>query len=102
MGDSRCPRSSWGLCGVDCRAHWWPPCWLAAEQFAVHVIADLGAVRAAGSVIFFIVAAIVGWTFSALRRYDNDRREAQEQLAKERTAVAMHEERAALADRLHD
>ena len=75
---------------------------LAAEQFAVHVIADLGAVRAAGSVIFFIVAAIVGWTFSALRRYDNDRREAQEQLAKERTAVAMHEERAALADRLHD
>ena len=75
---------------------------LAVEQFAVHVIAELGAVRAAGSVIFFVVAAIVGWTFSALRRYDNDRREAQEQLAKERTAVAMHEERAALADRLHD
>ena len=75
---------------------------LAVEQFAVHVFANLGAVRAAGSVIFFIVAAIVGWTFSALRRYDNDRRRALEQLAKERTAVAMHEERAALADRLHD
>jgi signal transduction histidine kinase len=75
---------------------------LAVEQFAVHVIADLGAVRAAGSVIFFVVAAIVGWTFSTLRRYDNDRRVAQEQLAKEQAAVALHEDRAALADRLHD
>ena len=39
---------------------------LAIEQFVVHVIADLGAVRAAGSIVFFVVAAIVGWTFDKL------------------------------------
>jgi signal transduction histidine kinase len=75
---------------------------LAVEQFAVHIIAELGAVRAAGSVIFFVVAAIVGWTFSTLRRYDNEKQEARAALAKEQAALAVHEERAALADRLHD
>lgn len=75
---------------------------LAVEQFAVHVIADLGTVRAAGSVIFFVVAAIVGWTFDKLRDYDLARQEAQERLAREQAAVVLHEERAALADRLHD
>jgi signal transduction histidine kinase len=75
---------------------------LAIEQFAVHVIADLGAVRAAGSVIFFVVAAIVGWTFAALRRYDLARQEAQDQLAEEQAARAVYAERAAMADRLHD
>jgi signal transduction histidine kinase len=75
---------------------------LAVEQFAVHVIAELGAVRAAGSVIFFVVGAIVGWTFDKLRDYDLARQAAQEELAEERAAVVLHEERAALADRLHD
>lgn len=75
---------------------------LAVEQFLVHVAADLGAVRAAGSVIFFVVAAIVGWTFQTLRRYDIARMDALDQLAHEQAAVAVHEERAALADRLHD
>jgi signal transduction histidine kinase len=75
---------------------------LAVEQFAVHVIADLGAVRAAGSVIFFVVGAIVGWTFDKLRDYDLARQEAQEELAREQAATVLYEERAALADRLHD
>lgn len=75
---------------------------LAVEQFAVHIIANLGAVRAAGSVIFFVVAAIVGWTFSTLRRYDNERQQARAALAKEQAAVAVHQDRMALADRLHD
>jgi signal transduction histidine kinase len=75
---------------------------LAVEQFAVHVIADLGAVRAAGSVIFFVVGAIVGWTFDKLRDYDLARQAAQEELAREQAATVLHEERAALADRLHD
>ncbi len=75
---------------------------LAIEQFAVHIIADLGAVRAAGSIIFFVVAAIVGWTFDKLRAYDIARREAQEQLAEEQAARAVLAERAALASRLHD
>lgn len=75
---------------------------LGVEQFLVHVVADLGAVRAAGSVIFFVVAAIVGWTFDKLRDYDLVRQEAQARLAEEQAAVVLHRERAALADRLHD
>lgn len=75
---------------------------LAVEQFAVHVIAELGAVRAAGSVIFFVVAAIVGWTFDKLRDYDIERRAAQDALTEERAARAVQEERGMLADRLHD
>ncbi len=75
---------------------------LGVEQFLVHVIAELGAVRAAGSVIFFVVGAIVGWTFDKLRDYDLARQAAQDELAAEQAAVVLHEERAALADRLHD
>lgn len=75
---------------------------LAIEQYAVHVIADLGAVRAAGSIIFFIVAAIVGWTFDRLRDYDQARQRAEGRLAQEQAAVAVHEARLNLIDRLHD
>jgi signal transduction histidine kinase len=75
---------------------------LAAEQFAVHVIAELGAVRAAGSIIFFIIAAIVGWTFDRLRHYDVARQLAEGQLAAEREAVAAHEARVGLVNKLHD
>lgn len=75
---------------------------LAIEQFAVHVIAEFGAVRAAGSIIFFIIAAIVGWTFDRLRDYDIARQRAEGQLAAEREAVAAHEARVALVTKLHD
>jgi len=75
---------------------------LAVEQFAVHVIADLGAVRAAGSIIFFIIAAIVGWTFDRLRDYDIARQLAEGQLAAERERVAAHEARVGLVNKLHD
>jgi len=75
---------------------------LAIEQFVVHVIAELGAVRAAGSIIFFIVAAIVGWTFDRLRDYDIARQKAEGELAAEREALAAHEARVALVNKLHD
>lgn len=75
---------------------------LAVEQFAVHVVADLGAVRAAGSIIFFIIAAIVGWTYDRLRAYDIARQRAEGQLATERESVAAHEARVALVNELHD
>lgn len=75
---------------------------LGVEQFLVHIIADLGAVRAAGSVIFFVVGAIVGWTFDKLRDYDIARQKAQNRLAEEQAVVLLHEQREALADRLHD
>jgi signal transduction histidine kinase len=75
---------------------------LAIEQFAVHVIAGLGPVRAAGSIIFFIVASIVGWTFDRLREYDLARRSAEGELAAERVALATHEARISLVNKLHD
>ena len=75
---------------------------LAVEQFAVHIIADLGAVRAAGSIIFFIVASIVGWTFDRLRDYDIARQKVEGELAAQQSAIAVHETRLQLVDRLHD
>ncbi len=75
---------------------------LAIEQFAVHIWADLGAVRATGTVIFFIVATIVGWTFSRLRDYDIARHRAEGALAAQQAAMAVHEARLELVDRLHD
>jgi signal transduction histidine kinase len=75
---------------------------LAVEQFTVHIIAELGAVRAAGSIIFFIIAAIVGWTFDRLRDYDIARQRAEGQLAAEREALAAHEARVGLVNKLHD
>lgn len=75
---------------------------LAIEQFAVHVIADLGMIRAAGSIIFFIIAAIVGWTFDRLRDYDIARERAEGALAEEREAVAVHEARVEMVNTLHD
>ncbi len=75
---------------------------LAVEQFTVHVVADLGVVRAAGSIIFFVVASIVGWVYDRLRDYDIARQKAEGQLAAERAAVAAHEARVDLVDRLHD
>lgn len=75
---------------------------LAVEQFAVHVLADLGPVRAAGSIIFFVVATIVGWTFDRLRDYDIARQRAEGALAQQQAAVAVHEARLQLVDRLHD
>ncbi len=44
----------------------------------------------------------MGWTFDKLRDYDLARQAAQDELAREHAAVALHEERAVLADRLHD
>lgn len=75
---------------------------LAVEQYAVHVIADLNPVRAAGSIIFFIVASIVGWTFDRLRDYDLARQRSEGELARQQAAIAAHEARVELVDRLHD
>lgn len=75
---------------------------LAVEQYAVHVIADLNPVRAAGSIIFFIVASIVGWTFDRLRDYDLARQRSEGELARQEAAIAAHEARVELVDRLHD
>ena len=47
---------------------------LTIEQVVVHVVDGRGLVPTAGSVMFFIIALVVGGAFDALRRYDRERR----------------------------
>jgi signal transduction histidine kinase len=75
---------------------------LTIEQIVVHIVDDRGAVGVGGSVIFFIYAVIVGWTFDALRYYDRQRRAAERDLIEQRAEAARWEERAVVADQLHD
>jgi signal transduction histidine kinase len=75
---------------------------LAVEQAFVEFFADKPAVPIAGSVTFIVFAAVAGWGFSALRDADGERLKAQEKLATEQRERARIEERAELADRLHD
>lgn len=75
---------------------------LTIEQIVVSVVDDRGDVATGGSVIFFIYAVIVGWTFDALRSYDTQRRSAERDLIEQRAEAARWEERAVVADQLHD
>lgn len=75
---------------------------LTIEQVLVHVSDGRGLIPTAGSVIFFIFALIVGWTIDALRTSDAERVEAVSALAQERAASVRREERAILADQIHD
>jgi signal transduction histidine kinase len=75
---------------------------LTIEQIVVHVSDGRGLIPTAGSVIFFIFALIVGWTIDALRASDAERVEAVSALAQERATSVRREERAMLADQIHD
>lgn len=75
---------------------------LAAEQVAVHAMDGRGALGAAGSFVFIVFAVVVGWGFDALRAAEVRRIAAEEQLIEEQRARARQEERARLANRLHD
>lgn len=75
----------------------------AAALFAVmHVVLDLGATRAYGSIQFLVIAVVVGWGFDALRRQERLRLAAQEELSNEKARAARLEERSQIAVRLHD
>ena len=75
---------------------------LAVEQGIVEYLADRPAVPIAGSVTFVVFAIVAGWGFTALRRADRARLDAFEELTEEQRARARFEERAEMANRLHD
>ncbi len=75
---------------------------LTVEQVVVHLVDGRGLIPTAGSVIFFVFALIVGWTTDALRASDAERVKAVSALEEERAANVRREERAMLADQIHD
>ena len=75
---------------------------LLAEHTYLHILMDLGANRTAGTLQFPILGLVIGWAFDSLRQRESLRITAEEKLAEERQASARHQERATLAQRLHD
>jgi len=75
---------------------------LGVEQVIVHVIEGKGAVSAAGSLVFVVFAVVVGWAFDSLRHAERRRMDAEQRLLAERAKRARQEERARLANQLHD
>lgn len=75
---------------------------LTVEQVVVHLADDRGLIPTAGSVIFFILALIVGWAYDTLRALDKARNAAVKELDHERVRRVRQHERAAIADELHD
>lgn len=75
----------------------------------LHVLLDLPATRTFGSVQYVIVAAVVGWAFENLRKRERmrliaeeERAEAERELAQEQRKSARLEERSMIARQLHD
>lgn len=75
---------------------------LTIEQVAVHVVDGKGLVATGGSVVFFIFAYVVGWTTDSLRQLSAERTAALDALEEERAASVRADERARLADQMHD
>lgn len=75
---------------------------LTIEQVVVHLADDRGLIPTAGSVLFFIFAFIVGWSYDTLRSLDRARSVAVAELDRERERRVRQEERTAIADDLHD
>jgi len=83
---------------------------IAAVVFALlHLVMDLDQTRLFGSVQFLVVAVVVGWAFEALRERDRlrihaeeERAQAEADLASERERSMRLEERSQIARRLHD
>lgn len=59
-------------------------------------------VATTGNVVFLVFAVILGWAFDSLRTNDRLRRRAELRLEEEQAQRARHEERAELANQLHD
>ncbi len=75
---------------------------LAGEQIIVHIVDDRGAAGALGSLVFPVFALALGSAFDRLRRSERLRVDAELKLIEEQRERARHEERADLANRLHD
>ncbi|MGH3649669.1 MAG: sensor histidine kinase [Acidimicrobiia bacterium] len=82
----------------------------ASAVFAVlHVIMDLEETRVFGSIQFVVVALVVGWAFDALRKQEElrieaeqERAEAEHELAAEQERSGRLAERSVIARELHD
>lgn len=75
---------------------------LGVEQLVVHLADDRGVNGAVGSVVFIVFAVAVGWAFDAVRRWERQQSEMRDRLEEEKRKRARHEERAELANQLHD
>lgn len=75
---------------------------LVAEHAYLHVVMELSEARTAGALQFVVLGLVVGWAFDSLRTHDALRVDAERALADERAATALYQDRAAIAQRLHD
>lgn len=75
---------------------------LAVQQFVLQVLDGRGVSAAVGSLVFPVFAIIAGLLFDATRRTEAAREAAMEQLRLARNEQVRHEERARIANVLHD
>ena len=76
---------------------------LSAHQVIAYVVeGERSIVATTGNVVFLVFALILGWAFDSLRTNDRLRRQAELRLEEEQAHRARHEERAELANQLHD
>lgn len=75
---------------------------LGLEQFLVRIAIGRTASGAAFAIVFPFMAVVAGWGFDALRDHSAKRSEAEARLARAEADKARLEERAELANRLHD
>ncbi len=76
---------------------------LFAHQVAMYVIEGTrDTVATVGNIVFIVFAIVMGWAVDALRSSERARIEADEKVAAAMAEKARHEERANLANQLHD
>lgn len=75
---------------------------LSAHQAIIFLAADATVVSTVGNVVFVVFAVVIGPAFDALRANEKLRLDVEQRLADERQERARHEERANLANQLHD
>jgi signal transduction histidine kinase len=75
---------------------------LTIEQVIVHDVDNRGPVGAFGSVVFFVMAILLGWAFDAVRRTTSQLLDAEHSLSIAEQENARQRERERLANRLHD
>jgi signal transduction histidine kinase len=81
----------------------WSALVLFAQQVVMYAVeAERGLIPTLGNIVFVVFAIVVGWAVDALRVTQRARLEAERQVAAARAEQARHEERASLANRLHD
>jgi len=75
---------------------------LTVEQVIVHGVDNRGLEGAFGSVVFFVMAILLGWAFDAVRAQTSKLMEAEHALSLAEQDNTRQHERERLANRLHD